>query len=685
MSARFLTTESQDNFIVKITDGKDKAVIYDKAIDDFNTICKTLKKTVSFFIENNLVDFCFDGVEIQDFAMEDDRGFEHRHMKMKVTDAPKSVNIEYLVYRVFKMEASFQAAKVKAIETLSSLLDDMGSPEAIVELIKAINSLIVRRPDIDFKQFEILNDSLNEICNNRISLTDINIKSIKKEIQNHLVTIFDSYATSIEYMKRYNKFLKKLMDEQQSISKHSDLLKEIQSIVELFQKKSQPYAKIHDNVDLLAKFDKLFEDGLEHFTTNLLDLSSIDKLCFTDEVIEENNKVFLKSMSVKIADRVAKVNTSILGKGIRSATLINFVRLYLRNMLGNHQNFIKANIRLLLLTELENTWQDIGEGFSQEVLMAESSMMASNTHFSRNQSLSTLLTQLNLIKGELKNEKREIILLHQDDQYEILRTKANYLKSELKERISILNSLHLINLFIKNQFKIRENLDSLKMDLKLYIAQKNQHLHHSKHLEFSSLQYNKMVRFIFDVKDKLTTKLSCLQRILKFDIMNCWDPEKVEKNLNYIADSKAFNDLISMVCLLFRNTLFSNNLTVKALFQETIDNISNLFSNHQIADKVISNLNITFKEEAASGTRKHELSSYIIYDDNPLYLTSRNKASGTEVVYSNKNESIVRRLMLELMFQKLKKIFEDPLELLSKAKRRAFALKGDESVNNKKS
>jgi hypothetical protein len=70
---------------------------------------------------------------------------------------------------------------------------------------------------------------------------------------------------------------------------------------------------------------------------------------------------------------------NIVGKGIKESTSINFIRLYLLNRLENRKGFIKGNIRLILMRELNTLWDGIKEGFSQKLLDLESDLIVSNT------------------------------------------------------------------------------------------------------------------------------------------------------------------------------------------------------------------------------------------------------------------------------------------------------------------
>jgi hypothetical protein len=183
------------------------------------------------------------------------------------------------------------------------MIKHLNNPEAVAKFTKAINKIIVRRPELDLEKFTILNDNLHEVCNNRVSYTDINVKSLLKEIQNHVITIFDGYKTAIESMKQYKNLLSKIKNYQHEVYKKCNYTKDLNKITSIFTKKIELFLKLDDNFDLIGDIDQQIEDSLEHICENLIDYETIDKLTFTDEVVEENKKLLLNSMIVKYAHR----------------------------------------------------------------------------------------------------------------------------------------------------------------------------------------------------------------------------------------------------------------------------------------------------------------------------------------------------------------------------------------------
>ena len=148
----------------------------------------------------------------------------------------------------------------------------------------------------------------------------------------------------------------------------------------LLTKKVESFLKITDNFDLLSELDSNIEDNVEHLCNNLIDYETIDKLTFTDTVVEENRKLLLNSMTVRYAHKDKSISSyNAVGKGIKESTSVNFLRLYMMNRLENRKGFIKANIRLQVINEIDVMWDSIKEGFSQKLLDLESELIVSNS------------------------------------------------------------------------------------------------------------------------------------------------------------------------------------------------------------------------------------------------------------------------------------------------------------------
>jgi len=138
----------------------------------------------------------------------------------------------------------------------------------------------------------------------------------------------------------------------------------------------------------------------------------------------------------------------------------------------------------------------------------------------------------------------------------------------------------------------------------------------NKNAETSDSEIGKLFKVLLNMGESLTLKLSGIQRILKFEIENCWDIEKVKKQISLIADSKSYLDYFKLSGLLIKNSLYANNLASIEFSKEMTDNLNNLLTIKPVCDKVISNINVTFSQVETSDRQ-----SFAIYDQDQLYLT----------------------------------------------------------------
>lgn len=122
-----------------------------------------------------------------------------------------------------------------------------------------------------------------------------------------------------------------------------------------------------------------------------------------------------------------------------------------------------------MMKEFNSFWLSIKEGYSQKLIDIESEIMSSDNTPSRNKMATQFLHQIALIKESLVSEKRSVILKNQMDSWDILRKQTGYSKSEFKERINVLNKIHLIREFSKNTNMLRDEIDGLESLFRLSI------------------------------------------------------------------------------------------------------------------------------------------------------------------------------------------------------------------------
>jgi hypothetical protein len=77
-----------------------------------------MKRLTSFFIQHNLVDFCFESISTEESISQDLKkpNSNQSHMKVNLNNKGSSVQTEIIVYKLMDFEARFQQSKVRLIE-----------------------------------------------------------------------------------------------------------------------------------------------------------------------------------------------------------------------------------------------------------------------------------------------------------------------------------------------------------------------------------------------------------------------------------------------------------------------------------------------------------------------------------------------------------------------------------------
>ena len=161
-----------------------------------------------------------------------------------------------------------------------------------------------------------------------------------------------------------------------------------------------------------------------------------------------------------------------------------------------------------MMKEFSNCWGAIKEGYSQQLMDIESEIMSSDNTPSRSKMITQFLLQISLMKQSLSGEKRAVILKNQQSQWDILRKQTGYSKSEFKERISLLNKIHLVKEFSRNTVELREEIDGLEAQFRLGIIQQNLVALHSKQLEPNGSTIGRQFKLLLNMGESLTLKLS---------------------------------------------------------------------------------------------------------------------------------------------------------------------------------
>jgi hypothetical protein len=103
---------------IKVTDHLEQEIVYDKALEDLEDLLEEIKKISSFYLQNSLVDFCFDSVVTTELISNDlkDKDSSLNHVRFETKSSVHHINCEYIINEVLRHECDFQMEKARAIE-----------------------------------------------------------------------------------------------------------------------------------------------------------------------------------------------------------------------------------------------------------------------------------------------------------------------------------------------------------------------------------------------------------------------------------------------------------------------------------------------------------------------------------------------------------------------------------------
>lgn len=121
-----LNVAKDKNLFIKVTDHLEQEIVYDKALEDFEDLLEEIKRICSFYLQNSLVDFCFDSVVTTELISNELKEKESNlnHIRFETKSSVHQINLDYILNEILKHECDFQKEKAKVIETYTRVLDN---------------------------------------------------------------------------------------------------------------------------------------------------------------------------------------------------------------------------------------------------------------------------------------------------------------------------------------------------------------------------------------------------------------------------------------------------------------------------------------------------------------------------------------------------------------------------------
>lgn len=614
-----------------------------------------MQQLCSHFIENNLIDYCFKEFDLED--KNSDGPATQAHLGIRNKDFARNLSFEYIISEVVSHEKEFQKQKSKLLKQLVSLIPHIQNFKNLKKITSLIEMYIKENANLDLSGFELLNDNIEELCNNKLNRNEITIRSVKKEFHNIILTVFDGYKLEAARYKKLSELVKVIRKDQKKARKVIEKIKEKKNP----RKGKRDGFKIYDGVGVILELLEAVRDSADHIVENYLDLEGIDRASLADFHIEENQNIFYKTVVVKYLKESSGAS-QFFGRGIKESTRIHCLRIYLSNMLTRRKKFIKTNLKILFIKEINSLYEKLDFELDLAQQLQTNKRKSNNLpKLGREDQLMEQLRAFERIEKITFDEKAEGRIKNGLDPWEIIRGTYSYKNNELKHRVQILNLLHFYKFSTDNLNKVKILLNNLAGLLELRELQKIGYKNSGKKIFFKGNFIKEILSFkekeqqladMLSFSDFSSIRIASLERILSLDPIELTDFTKIRKNLLLLSDTFSFIQVFHSLDNLLRSSTIQFNFMSSKLASELLEDTEKVLTNQTVSEKVINHHNVVFEEK----THKKDL-----FFRSDLYLTATGDRFPSRVILGSKNESIMRRLVLQGLKEKISELYSDPL------------------------
>lgn len=497
------------------------------------------------------------------------------------------------------------------------------------------------------------------------------------------MTIFEHYRNATKYLHSLGGLLEDIYLEQKRLWDHTDVLTDLRN------RESGARARIRkflDTVDNLARLSTLHQDvdkAVGIMVDSLIPMQAIDANTLSDFVIEENKQIYFKTMQVKYLEGMS--NSNVLGKGIKESTYVYFVRLHLQNRLMNRINFVKGNIRLTLVDELRLAWSQscntltsrlvsFKEIFSPEfAVRVPFDPHAEDKNYKMMKDLYYAMD--NLYKSHEDEKKQHIYTVHEYVNKRcpatFSKSKSIYSKNDWRHKVSKLNPTFATYYLFKYQFGLRNTVAAMEPLLIALVHQSNLKLIRQMRRYPTETTIGRLMEKVFNFKELYNLNCASVQRLLLYKILTKNNEfEDPQKRGTTLGDTKFVYEFSTLFLSLASKSVKSGSLQWSAFISTSIHDISKILTNSTVANSLITSIGVYLDP--------HSSSSVVITDHNNTLITSVDK---NEIVLGSENESIVRRLVLQIVLDHMHEIGADLMAEVKALKKEVGSRFGGQAGN----
>ena len=668
--------EDDSGTYYRLVDHSNSEIVYDRAVEEFASVVEEMKRVLSYFIQFSLVDYCYDSVDINEHVSADRNNNTVNHSKIEIRDASHHLHYEYIVYEMVRYECLFQNEKSSCVELYVKCMDNSSDSETSEKYKGIIEGLVSRRPSFDVNSFQILNETISEICNQKTNHSSISTKDVCREIQNFVITVFDYYKNEIEYFKKQKELVESILEEQVRLWKVADGLTDIRKSDEIGAKKMRKYMELIDNTNKISEVHAEIEKTAASLCDDLISFKEIDMNTLNEIVVEENKEAYYKTIMVKYLAGASGGN--VLGKGVKESTYTYILRLIIQNRLMNRKQFIKGCMRLNVINSMKSEWEKIMSGTASDRILAmgDDSLLDANNitnnsshNFveSHDKMMKDTYYSLKTIVTSLEDEKKAHIYeahkyINRQPNVNYSKSKLIYSKNEWKNKVGKINHVFICIYNSLYTSKIRHNANCMSVLAECLIHQDNMYRVKKSRIPVEEGEVMNVIESILDMKDLSGIRMTTVQRILRSKIIGRVDMEEYQKKMMMMGDSKFINEYLVLARDMIGLSIKSNSYQWSDLVRHTIQDLSNIMPNSKIVSSVITSNGIIFD-------RSQLLPVVVSESETNLLITS---IENNEIILGSENESIIRRMVLQTLMDHHNEVCFDSLAELKKIKQEVF-------------
>jgi tetratricopeptide (TPR) repeat protein len=644
---------------IKIIDHLEQEIIYDEAINSFEKLLNELKLLVSFFIQNNLVDYCFSAVITTEQVSGDlkDNSVNLNHLRFTTKPLAQQLNYEYLVYQICNSEADFQEQKAQALKIYMEILKHSISRDSFDKTMTSLKALYRKRPKFDVRTMDVLTEVITEVCNSKTNSSSISTKDVCKDIQNFIITIFDEYRNCTKELKDLCSLLSDILNEQYRLWSNVDILPDIKNGEHSSRGRLKKFVELQDNLEGIGELYSLLNKTTEEVMVQL-PLAQIDALSMADFTIEENRSLYFKAIQVKMSDSIS--GNTVLGKGVKESTYVYFLRVHLMNRLLHRKEFVRGSLRIAVLKEMKACWKRSLDSLAERLFRNEETGSAIDAK-ERWMKKECYYSVESVIKSFEDEKKAHVYAanryINKKGPHMFDKKKTVFTVLDWRTKMHKLNSAIAVYMSLKYQQGLREELNSIEGWALSSVALQNlgrPRRAHSTQLEGAMAILENIVSF----QTLSSIRLSSIHRLLKSKMTGKLEIEDYQKRMGVFGDCKFLYEYLVLCHKYLKLTQTTNALSWTQHIQQVIDDICKVFPNSSVANSLITSIGIVFDA--------HSSNPVVISDHGQTLITS---IENNEIIYGSENESVVRRIVLQTILDTMSSVIWDGLAELDSLKK----------------